>query len=202
MTTLSESLREYGRPRVREWVRLPLLAGVAAGDLPIERFRNYLQQDYLYLREYTRLYSRLAAAAPEEHVDHLIRLAANLVDVELESHRRLGEQFGATFTGLAPSPECSAYISFLRESSEVFSEGLVAVLPCLWGYGEALSLVPRENAGIYRPWLDVYAGGAYDSMIERHCLMLDEADVPEGRAYELFDRALEHEIGFWNQEVG
>lgn len=202
MTSLSESLREYGRPRVREWVRLPLLAGVAAGDLPIERFRNYLQQDYLYLREYTRLYSRLAAAAPEEHVDHLIRLAANLVDVELESHRRLGEQFGATFTDVKASPECSAYISFLRESSAVFGEGLVAVLPCLWGYQAALSLMPRENAGIYQPWLEVYDGDTYASMIEQHCRMIDETDLDERRAYELFDRALEHEISFWNQEAG
>ncbi|GLY30975.1 TenA family protein [Kineosporia sp. NBRC 101731] len=202
MSTLSQDLREYGRPRVERWAEeLPLLAGVARGDLPIGRFRHYLEQDYVYLREYARLYARLAANAPDEHVEHLVRLAANLIDVELDSHRALGAAFGADLTDVRPSSECRAYIAFLRESTTTFGEGLVASLPCLWGYGVALARVPMENSGPYRAWLEVYTSGDYTAMIERHCRMIDESGLDADRARELFDRAMEHEIAFWNQEV-
>lgn len=202
MSTLSEELRGYGRPRVLGWATgLPLLTGVATGELPIERFRNYLQQDFIYLREYARLYCRLAANAPDEHVDHLIRLAANLVDVELDAHRSLGRRFGADFSAVRPSPECAAYIAFLREASADFGEGLVAVLPCLWGYGVTLSAVPLRDSGPYREWLEIYQGDAYASMIERHCRMIDEAGLDRDRAYQIFDRAMAFEVDFWNQEA-
>lgn len=199
--TLSQRLRAYGRSRVEAWAQLPMLTALAAGELPIERFRDYLQQDYLYLREYARLYSRLAAEAPDEHVEHLIGLAANLVTVELAAHRRMGAQFGAVFTGIEPSAACAAYISFLHQASADFGDGLVAALPCMWGYGVALAQVPKETAGVYRPWLEVYTSGEYTSMIERHCRMIDGTGMQIDRATALFDRAMEHEIDFWNQAM-
>jgi len=197
--TLSQRLRAHGRPRVEAWAQLPMLTAVAAGDLPLERFRDYLQQDYLYLREYARLYSALAAKAPDEHVEHLIGLASNLVTVELAAHRRMGAGFGAVFTGIEPSPVSSAYIAFLHSCAADFGAGLVAALPCLWGYGVALAQVAKDNAGPYRPWLEVYTSGEYTSMIERHCRMIDETGMPIERALALFDQAMEHELAFWNQ---
>ena len=198
--SLSDELKSAGRERVEGWLASPLLAGVARGDLPLEHFRYYLEQDYLYLREYARLYSRLAGNAPDEHVEHLVRLAANVITVEVEAHRRLGERFGCDFDAVVASAECAAYIAFLREASTDFGEGLVAALPCLWGYGVALRLVPRERSGPYRLWLEVYAGDDYEQMITRHCQMLDEAPVDPVRAAELFDRALDHEDAFWAQQ--
>lgn len=200
--SLSAELKTSGRNRVVAWTELPLLAGIARGDLPIESFRYYLEQDYLYLREYARLYSRLAANAPDEHVEHLVLLAANLVTVELDSHRRIGAGFGCDFTDLTPSAECAAYIGFLRTASNDFGEGLVAALPCLWGYGVALRLVPRDHSGPYTLWLDLYASGDYAAMIERHCRMLDESAVDPTRARELFATALDHEDAFWSQVAG
>jgi thiaminase/transcriptional activator TenA len=197
--SLSAELKNFGRGRVEAWTGLPLLAGVARGDLPIEHFRYYLEQDYVYLRQYARLYSRLAANAPDEHVEHLVLLAANLIKVELDAHRRMGESFGCDFTDVTPSAECSSYMTFLGEASADFGEGLVAALPCLWGYGVALRMVPREHSGAYRSWLDIYAGGEYAAMIDRHCQMLDEADVSPARARELFTIALDHEDAFWSQ---
>jgi thiaminase/transcriptional activator TenA len=198
--TLSTDLKEFGRARIEAWTELPLLAGVARGDLPMETFRYYLQQDYIYLRAYTRLYSRLAGNAPDEYVEPLVLLAANLINVELDNHRRLGESFGASFDNLTPSAECRNYMAFLREASSDFGEGLVAALPCLWGYGVALSLVPRENSGPYRPWLDVYSSDAYAAMIDRFCAMIDETDVDQARARELFGAAIDFEDAFWSQQ--
>lgn len=197
--SLSAHLKEFGRARVERWLDLPLLAGVARGDLPIEVFRNYLEQDYLYLREYARLYSRLAGNAPDEHVEHLVMLAANLVAVELGNHRAMAEQFGATFDQLTPSAECAAYTAFLRDASADFGEGLVAALPCLWGYGVALRLVAKENSGPYRSWLEVYESDNYLAMIDRHCAMLDATAVPRRRAEDLFTTALDFEDAFWSQ---
>ena len=197
--SLSSQLKDFGRPRVEGWTRLPLLTGVARGDLPLAEFRNYLEQDYLYLREYARLYSRLAGNAPAEHVEHLVRLAGNVITVEIEAHRQMGARFGCDFDTAVASRECSAYMGFLREASGDFGAGLVATLPCLWGYGVALKLVPLEHSGQYRPWLEVYGGDEYAEMIDRHCRMLDEAELDPDRAQELFSQALDHEDAFWSQ---
>jgi thiaminase len=199
LTGQSDRLKERGRPRFEAWVRMPLLAGVARGDLAVEVFRNYLEQDYLYLREYARLYSRLAAAAAEQHIEHLVGLAANIFTVELGTHRSVGTDFGCDFDTVRASPECARYIAFMHEAASSFGEGLVAMLPCLWGYGVALKLVPKESSGPYRRWLDVYSGDEYADMTARHCAMLDEAEVDQARADALFDRALDLEDAFWNQ---
>jgi thiaminase (transcriptional activator TenA) len=152
VTSQSERLKERGQARFVAWAQMPLLAGVARGDLAVEVFRHYLEQDYLYLREYARHYSRLAVNAPEEHLEDLVGQAANIFAVELVAHRRAAASFDCDFDSATPSEVCAEYIGFLRETSASFGEGLVAMLPCLWGYGVALKLVPKENSGAYRAW--------------------------------------------------
>lgn len=199
MSSLSETLCAAGTARVRAWADLPLLQGVAAGTLDAHVFRHYLEQDYLYLRSYARWYARLAAHAPDEHVEHLVLLAANVVSVELDAHRRLAAGFGADLQNAEPSAETTAYVEFLHAATDGFGRGLAAMLPCLWGYGVALALVPKESSGVYRPWLDTYTSGAYAHVIDRHRTMLDASGLDLDEATVLFDRALEHEVAFFTQ---
>ena len=49
-------------------LRHPFLAGLTDGSLPRERFRFYVVQDALYLREFARALSLAAARAPEDRL--------------------------------------------------------------------------------------------------------------------------------------
>ena len=58
--TLSERLTAAGEAGVRAQLAHPTVAGIARGDLDPELFRTWLEQDYLFLLDYVRVFARLA----------------------------------------------------------------------------------------------------------------------------------------------
>ena len=198
-TSMSARLIAAGLPQVEAWIDLPLVAGMVTGHLEPEVFRHYLEQDYLYLRSYVRLYAKLAANAPDEHVEGLVRIAWNLIDTELESHRSLGVGFGCDFDAAVPTEVCQRYIDFLLDAAGDFGEGLIAALPCIWGYGVVAGLMPTPIADRYQPWADVYDSERYDATVAAHCALIDATAVSSDRAAVLFQEGLDLEVEFWNQ---
>jgi thiaminase (transcriptional activator TenA) len=196
---LSEKLCAAFHPEVEAWLELPLVAGIARGDADPDAFRNYVEQDLIYLRSYVRLYAKLAAQAPDHHVEHLVNLAWNVSEHELGMHRSFGVAFGADFERATASPVCATYIRFLFEAADDFGLGLVASLPCAWGYAEVASLMPLPPEGPFRRWAETYRSERGRELLARHRQMIDEAAPDPVRAEELFARAMALEVEFWNQ---
>ncbi|WEO77860.1 TenA family protein [Cryobacterium sp. SO2] len=197
--TLSATLMAYAEPRFAAWCRMPFLTQLEAGTLPVEVFRNYLEQDFLYLRHYARLYARLASLASDADVEHFIALAHGIVAVELENHRALGDGFDCDFGDVIASPETRAYMGFLSRMSDNLGEALIAMLPCVAGYGVAIALLEPTGVGRYAGWLAAYTSGEYQHVIDRHLALVDRLDVSLDRATQIMDGALDHEDAFWNQ---
>jgi thiaminase (transcriptional activator TenA) len=198
-TTLSARLRQLGEPHIEAWKDLPLVAAIARGDADPAVFRHYLEQDYLYITSYVKLYAKLAGAAPDEHVTHLVQLAWNLADVELGHHRQMGVDFGCDFDAAVPSETCATYISFLHGAADDFGLGLVAALPCIWGYGRLCRSLPLPSEGPYRGWVEMYRDERYGGLIDKHCAMLDAAAPDPDAARAIFEEGLGLEVAFWNQ---
>ncbi|WP_213816687.1 TenA family protein [Glaciihabitans sp. dw_435] len=196
--SLAATLTAYGQPRYEAWAQMPFLRGIQSGTLPVEVFRYYLEQNYLYLKHYARLYSRLAYLAPDGDVEHFIALASGVVTVELDNHRRLGEGFDCNFDEIVPSPELAGYMGFLSEMSADMGEALVSMLPCVAGYGVAVRMLTREGAGPYAGWIGAYTSGEYQDVIDRHLALIDHFAVDLDRATQIMDRALDFEDAFWN----
>jgi len=202
MTTapLSERLTARVADAATEWVRLPILAGVRDGSLDPAVFRNYLEQDYLYLQYYARIYARLAAAAAStEEVQHFLNLATSTLAIEIGHHVRASEPFGCDFESAVPSPELEAYIAYYDELGSDRAATLVAMLPCTYGYGVALGLVKGGELGPYLDWVEMYTSGAYADVMARHLAMVDAAEIDADRAFAIIDRGLALEHAFWNQ---
>lgn len=197
-TPLSVRLREYGRDRVLSWLELPIPAGVAAGTLPMTHFRHYLEQDYLYLKNFTRYYAKLAVVGPDHLVGEFLGLAWNVQSIEMIDQRDTAEEFGCDFETAVAGPTTRAYAGFLLRSADDYARGLVAALPCVWGYGEALSRIPSGRSGPFKPWLDTYAGGDYAQVVARHCALVDDLDLSFEEACVLFDEAMAFEERFWS----
>lgn len=198
---LSVRLRERGLDRVLSWLDLPIPAGVADGSLPMEDFRHYLEQDYLYLKNFTRYYAKLAVVGPDHLVGEFLGLAWNVQSIEMIDQRDTAESFGCDFEAAVAAPTTAAYTSFLLGSADDYARGLVAALPCVWGYAEALSRIPATHAGPFRPWLETYAGGDYAQVVDRHCALIDDIDLPWDVACALFDEAMGYEEAFWSQQA-
>ncbi|MGV9384323.1 TenA family protein [Nonomuraea sp. NPDC003707] len=198
--TISEKLHAVGRPLLRAQLEHPTVAGIARGDLPEAVFRSWLEQDYLFLLDYVRVFARLAWQAPDGHLGDLVDLAHTTYHDELSLHRSLSAEFGADLEGAVKGPACAAYTAFLLESAVSYGEGLAALYPCMWGYstlGHILAEIsPVESR--YRAWVDTYADPAFAALTARIAQMIDEAAPDPARAEELFAEGMAHELAFWS----
>jgi len=204
MATLSEALAERGMPAVREQLAHPTVAGIARGDLDPAVFRSWLEQDYLFLLDYVRVFARLAWQAPDHHLGDLVDLAHSTWHEELSLHRELAAEFGADLAGAVRGPAAAAYTAFLLDSAADYGRGLAALLPCMWGYstlGRLLAEHPPAEPR-YARWVATYADPGFAGLARRCAAMLDEAYgsglVDEPTATAAFDAALVHELAFWD----
>lgn len=198
--SLAAHLEKIGLPSVEEQLAHPTVAGIAAGTLPEPVFRSWLEQDYLFLLDYVRVFARLAWQAPAAHLGDLVDLAHATYHEELSLHRSLAAEFGADLEGAVKGGPCAAYTAFLLDSAASYGEGLAALYPCMWGYatlGARLAQRPPAEPR-YRRWVDTYADPGFAVLTRRCAQMIDESGADPARAEELFREGLRHELAFWD----
>ncbi|HLU71303.1 MAG TPA: transcriptional regulator [Nonomuraea sp.] len=198
--TISEKLHAVGRTLLEDQLAHPTVVGIGRGDLPEPVFRSWLEQDYLYLLDYVRVFSKLASKAPDSHVGYLVDLAHSTYHDELKLHRSLSAEFGADLEGAVKGPACEAYTRFLLDAADSYEDGMAALYPCTWGYS-TLGRILAENPPSeprYRAWVDTYADPAFAALAVRIGEMLDEIDPDPDRAEAMFREAMAHELAFWD----
>lgn len=198
--SLAAHLEHLGRPLVDEQLKHPTVQGIAQGNLDEAVFRSWLEQDYLFLHDYVRVFSRLAWQAPDAHLGDLVDLAHATFHDELELHRSLSADFAADLEGAEKGPACAAYTSFLLDSAAVYADGLAALYPCMWGYstlGRILAETPPSDPR-YRRWVDTYADPAFAALTTRIAQMIDESGAVRATAERLFLEGMRHELNFWD----
>lgn len=204
MTTLSERLIARGEPQIDVQLAHPTVAGIGRGDLHPAIFRSWLEQDYLFLLDYVRMFAKLASQAPAAHVGDFVDLAHSTWHEELTLHREMAAPFGADLDGAVKGPACAAYTSFLLDASDDYGRGLAALLPCMWGYAEIGARLAADATGEHRysAWIASYSSPAFAALARRCAEMLDEAHaaklVDEATALQAFDTSLAHELAFWD----
>ena len=150
----------------------PFLKGLAQGTLPLDGFRRYLIQDYLYLIQYARGYA-LGAYKGEtlEEIRAASKIMAAILDVEMPLHIAYCADWGLTEETMAAAPEdmrMLAYTCFFLERGAA-GDKLdldVALAPCIVGYAEiAQWMLDDPNTVLagnpYAPWIEAYAGPEY-----------------------------------------
>lgn len=215
--SLCEELRA-GSERI--WASLhahPFLRELAAGTLPLERFRFYLEQNLLYLPEYARVIALGAARAgdPDELARFSVALA-NIVENEIPKDRELLAQvteLGAEERGGAwpAAPGTLAYTSYLL--STAYGAGpleiMTAIMPCAWSYGEIAARLRGEIRPhpVYSSWVGFFDSDEYRALLADMRAQLDAmgSDVDparRGRLREIFDMSGRLEHGFWDMSYG
>ncbi|MEV6322394.1 transcriptional regulator [Nocardia sp. NPDC051787] len=198
--SLAAHLEDIGLPSVEEQLAHPTVVGIAEGTLSESVFRSWLEQDYLFLLDYVRVFARLAWQAPADHLGDLVDLAHATYHEELSLHRSLAAEFGADLDGAVKGAPCAAYTAFLLDSAASYSEGLAALYPCMWGYstlGARLAQNPPAEPRYHR-WVDTYADPGFAALTRRCAQMLDESGADPARAEALFREGMRHELAFWD----
>jgi thiaminase (transcriptional activator TenA) len=209
--SLCTRLREDSLPVWEQLASHPFVAELAAGTLPPERFRFYLEQNLMYLPEYSRAIAIGAARSRDgEELRSFAAALENIVATEIPENEALLAQvveLGAEDRGgtLAMAPANLAYTSFLIAAA--FRGGplevMTAIMPCAWSYGEiATELVDgAAEHPVYANWLAFFAGADYAALVERMKGELDALARRDGAAAadltETFRNGARLELGFW-----
>lgn len=157
------------------------LHGLSDGSLPREAFGHFIIQDTLYLAEYARALSLLAAKAPTPVAPILAAHASAAVATELELHPALLRDAGldpALLRSTPKSPATTAYTSYLLSVCALrpFHEGLAAVLPCYWIYEQVGRALERDGSAdpVYARWVEAYAAPGFAESVAQ---VLDVVDA-------------------------
>jgi thiaminase/transcriptional activator TenA len=151
----------------------PFVRGLGDGSLDDERFKFYVVQDSLYLREFGRALAIAAARAPEdEWIVMFAEHAANAVKVERALHEGFFEQWGLTASQVAttaPAPTNLAYTSYLLAIAYGgrFHETIAALLPCYWIYWEVGKALERMGSPkpLFQRWIETYASADFGAVV-------------------------------------
>jgi len=207
----TDHLYTAARPIWDAQLEHPFVRGIGDGTLDPETFKNWVRQDYLYLKEYSRMFAWGAAKSQRlEAMGWYARLLDLILNLEMGLHRGYAERFGITPEELEREriwPTARAYTDFLvRTAADGDMADLVAaLLPCAWGYAyvaEHLAEGGLPEEARYADWISMYVSpeftGARDWLIDE-MNRLAEGASPEKRERltEIFLLSSRYEWMFW-----
>jgi thiaminase/transcriptional activator TenA len=209
--TLTDELLEAAKPLWDAQLEHPFVRGLGDGSLEEIRFKRWVRQDYLYLKEFARIFAWAVAKAKE--LDSMSWYAGVLdltLNTEMELHRQYAARFGITPDELeaeAMWPTTRAYTDFLVRTAADgdMAELLAALLPCAWGYvhiAKALAAGDPPEDQRYADWIAQYASDEFEDASdwlkeEMERLAADAGQAKRVRLRELFLLSSRYEWAFW-----
>lgn len=189
----------------------PFVRGLGDGSLEIERFKNWVRQDYRYLKEYSRMFSWAVSKAHDlETMGWYARVLDLTLNTEMGLHRQYAERFDITPAELEAEPmwpTTRAYTDFLvRTAADGDLADLAsALLPCAWGYayvGHHLARTGTPDDPRYADWIAMYSsdefGGAVQWLKEQMERLAEGAsEEKRARLTEIFVISSRYEWMFW-----
>lgn len=150
--------------------RHPFVKELAAGTLPIEKFRFYMIQDHLYLMHYAKLFALgLIKSRKESDLRMFASLITGTIDTENAVHREYLKSLGITRELIDDAKMSLTNESYTNYMLSVgYSGGLAeiatAVLSCSWSYKYIGDFV-KENGKLennpYIKWIEEYSSKEY-----------------------------------------
>ncbi|MBM3948553.1 MAG: thiaminase II [SAR202 cluster bacterium] len=210
--SFTQGLRQKAAPLWEQEQSHPFLLGLGDGTLPLDRFRYYMRQDYVFLVDFCRVVALAAAKAGRvEDMAWFARLLHETLNAEMAMHVSFCGDLGITEAELkstAPSPTTVAYTGYLlriAHSGDV-CEAAVAILPCSWGYAEIGRMLtgrglPKQR--LYRRWIEQYASPEFAALDDQLRAFIDRQapSYPASRLRELeqvFLQCSRYEYLFWD----
>lgn len=196
----------------RESADSVFLTEMREGRLSAKKFREYIVQDSIYLRDYLKAYAMAifkSRSLKEMQVFNTVLGFVN--DSENATRLKYLEDFGMTDDDVektAKRPECEAYTKFLIDTAvnEDIPEILMAVMPCMFGYYDVFAMIrdaaPEIMDTYYGPLVADYTSEGYAANCD---YWMDFADsVCEGidgerleRLKRIYIEGSKHELYFW-----
>ena len=210
--SFAKNMEQKTLPIRRAILAHPFITGVGDGSLPVEKFKHYVTQDYIYLIDYARVLALASARAPDlETMGWFAGLLNETLNTEMDLHRDYCAEFGiirADLEATQPAPTTIAYTSFLLKVAYQgsFAELVASLLPCQWGYWEVGDYLAKrgepEDAPLYCQWIQMYSSAEFAELARTIRSLADGLAVGVGRGQveamgEAYLTSLRFEHRFW-----
>ncbi len=209
--TLTDDCHAAAKPIWDAQLEHPFVKGLGDGSLEVDRFRHWVLQDYLYLKEFARVFAW--AVAKSDRLDAMAWYAGVLdltLNTEMELHRTYAARFDISPEELEAEPmwpTTRAYTDFLVRTSADgdMADLLAAVLPCAWGYvhiGQRLAKQNPPQDRRYADWIGQYSSQEFADAAEWLKAELDRvatdaSEEKRRRLIDLFVLSSRYEWEFW-----
>ena len=194
----------------------PFVTGVGDGTLPVDQFKYYVAQDYVYLIDYSRVLAIASARAPKlEDMSWFAGLLDETLNQEMALHRNYCQEFGISNQELEatePAPATLAYTSFLLKVAHQgsFGELTASLLPCQWGYWEIGEHLLKgglpKSAPLYAQWIEMYSSSEF-AVLAHHIRDMTDRIGAEAGPTELaamdqaYTNSVRLEHSFWDMAL-
>lgn len=209
--TFMEHILAHNIPIWDQCAATPFVREMQNGELPFEKFKEYMIQDSIYLKNYARIYGKAIFHADTLREIQLYYSMLNFVnDTESEVRLNYLKQFCITDDDIeliTPLPENQDYIDFMFQVAAhgKNEEILMFVLPCMLSYSYIFRKVaadPRSKQSRYWDFIQDYADEQYAKSCEEWCSFAEQkcTGIPSfSRKYlaDIFERASLLELAFW-----
>lgn len=156
---------------------------VSDGSLDKKLYLKYLKQDYVFLIHFSRAWALLVAKSKSVNEMRIASATLDaLVNEEIQLHIKTCKDEGITEEQLFKTEEelnNLAYTRFVLEAgySGDFLDLLVALSPCVFGYGEIGLYLKSisKNDNPYINWINTYNSKEYQEVCINIGSLLDEA---------------------------
>jgi thiaminase/transcriptional activator TenA len=206
-SSFSSHVFQRVRPLLESIFEHPFNAELARGVLSRERFCVYMQQDSLYLVQFSRALAIAAGrASREKDIETLLNASQNALLAERGLHEHYFAEYGVN-RETRENPACLGYTSFVLAVAalESLGEALAALLPCFWIYREVGNQIARGAASPnpYAKWIETYSDEAFSAGVDRFTELTDSvaAEASERERLRMEDRfmtASRFEYCFWD----
>lgn len=190
------------------------LKDMGNGTLCKEKFKNYLIQDYLYLKEYAKVYAMALVKCENINQMKFCQSSINgILEDESATHIWYLKNFGEKIEELEnykikeANENYTSYMKSIALTGDLI-DTMVSVLPCAWSYyyiGKNLKKIYKENLeeNFYKNWIDSYSCKEYEQVakssidfVNELCKNIDENK--KEKLKDIFIKASIHEMRFWD----
>ena len=192
----------------------PFIKEIIDGTLEQSKFEDYLVQDYLYLKEYAKVFAMgVVKAESMEEMKFFYKSVKGTMEDENELHIRYLKEYGYKIKeveGMNIKLENSSYTSYMNSIASKYGvrEIAVAILPCTWSYNfigqNILSRFAEELEGNpYREWIEMYGDDGFSKFTEEwvdytNKLCENISEQEQRKLINIFVNCSIYEMKFWD----